>query len=154
MTGRRYLDEFAPGDRFTAGSLTVSETDIRTFAEAFDPQAHHLDADAAQATPFRGLAASGWHTAALTMRLLVESGFRPAGGIVGRGVEITWLRPVRPGDRLTLDIEVLDAVADRLRPERGTLVLRVQTLNGDGKPVQDMRARLLVPLRAGTADSG
>jgi acyl dehydratase len=154
MTGRRYLDEFAPGDRFAAGSLTVSEADIRTFAEAFDPQAHHLDADAAQATPFRGLAASGWHTAALTMRLLVESGFRPAGGIVGRGVEITWLRPVRPGDRLTLDIEVLDAMPDRLRSEQGTLILRVQTLNGDGKPVQDMRARLLVPLRAGTAKSG
>jgi acyl dehydratase len=153
MTGQRHLEDFAPGDRFAAGSLVVSEADIRSFAAAFDPQPHHLDAIAARATPFRGLAASGWHTAALTMRLLVESGFRPAGGIVGRGVEITWLRPVRPGERLTLEIEVLDATPDRLRPGQGTLHLRVQTLNGDGKPVQDMRARLLVPQRAGAAGS-
>src|SRR5215470_20332761 len=104
----KYLEDFEVGQTFSSGRLKVEKERIKTFAAEFDPQPFHLDESAARDTMFGGLAASGWHTAALTMRLLVESELRPAGGILGMGFdEFRWPKPVRPDDELHLDIEVL-----------------------------------------------
>jgi acyl dehydratase len=103
MSGR-YLEDFAVGQTFGSRRLRISKEQVTAFAAEFDPQPFHLDEEAAQNTIFKGLAASGWHTAALTMRLLVESELKPAGGIVGAGFdEFRWPRPVRPGDELLSD---------------------------------------------------
>jgi acyl dehydratase len=140
-----YLDDLAAGQRFTSRSLTVDEAAIKAFAAAFDPQPFHLDEEAARASLFGGLAASGWHTAALAMRLLVEGGAPIAGGIVGAGGEIAWPRPTRPGDVLTVVSEVLDVTPSRSRPDRGMVTLRSTTLNQNGEAVQILTARLVVP---------
>jgi acyl dehydratase len=108
MTGR-YLEEFAPGQKFASGQLKVDREGIKSFAAEFDPQPFHLNEEAARGSIFKGLAASGWHTAAMTMRLLVESELKPGGGIVGVGFdEFRWPNPVRPDDTLHLEIEVLE----------------------------------------------
>ena len=113
MSGR-YFEDFAVGQTFGSGRLRISKEQVRAFAAEFDPQPFHLDEEAAQNTIFKGLAASGWHTAALTMRLLVESELKPAGGIVGAGFdEFRWPRPVRPGDELHIESEVLEVRASR-----------------------------------------
>ena len=115
----RYLDDFAVGQVFRSGRIRVLGRQIAAFAAEFDPQPFHLDPVAAERTFFRGLAASGWHTAALTMRLLVESELKPAGGIIGLGFEeFRWPRPVRPGDELTVQVEVLEVRPSQSRPER------------------------------------
>src|SRR5918992_2873481 len=98
---QRYLEDFAVGQTFGSGRLVLDKERIKSFAAEFDPQPFHLDEKAAQDTIFSSLAASGWHTAAMTMRLLVESELKPAGGIGGAGFdEFRWQRPVRPGDEL------------------------------------------------------
>lgn len=118
------------------------------FAGQFDPQPYHLDEEAARKSVFGGLAASGWHTAALTMRLLVESEFRPAGGILGVGFdELSWPRPVRPGDELHTKSEVLDVRPSKSRPDRGLIRVRTTTFNQNGEAVQIYTGRLLVPRR-------
>src|SRR5438093_13045901 len=118
MTGR-YLEDFAVGQIFGSGRLRVEKERIKTFAAEFDPQPFHLDEEAARASIFRGLAASGWHTAAMTMRLLVESELKPAGGIIGAGFDESGGRgPLRPGPGLTREVEILDASAVRPCPER------------------------------------
>ncbi len=145
-----YLEDLAPGQRFGSGRLTVTEADIIAFATTFDPQPFHLDEAAARGTIFRGLAASGWHTAALTMRLLVDSEFRPAGGIIGAGMdELRWPRPVRPGDTLRVEVEVLETRPSRSRPDQGLVKTRTTTLNQRDEPVQVLVANLLVPRRPG-----
>jgi acyl dehydratase len=112
----RYFKDFAVGQTFGSGRRRIDAERIKSFAAEFDPQPFHLDDEAARATMFRGLAASGWHTAALTMRLLVESELRPAGGIIGGRIdELHWPRPVRPGDELRVESEVLE-VAVELAP--------------------------------------
>jgi acyl dehydratase len=122
---------------------------MRTFANAFDPQPFHLDEEAARSTFFGGLAASGWHTAALTMRLLVESDVRPAGGIIGAGgEELRWPRAVRPGDELELEAEVLEVRPSASRPRRGLVKFRTTTLNQRQEPVQVLVMSLLVERRA------
>ena len=119
MTQTHYLDDLTVGQKFGSGRRTLELDAIRSFAAEFDPQPFHLDDAAAQATLFRGLAASGWHTAAVTMRLLVDSEFRPAGGVVGAGLEeLRWPRPARPGDELRLEIEVLEVRPSKSRPEQ------------------------------------
>src|SRR5437879_11214038 len=119
MTGR-YLEDFAVGQTFGSGRLRVEKERIKTFAAEFDPQPFHLDEEAARGSIFRGLAASGWYTAALTMRLLVESGLNPDGGIVGVGVdELRWPRPVRPGDELRVKSEVIEVRPSQSRPDQG-----------------------------------
>jgi acyl dehydratase len=144
----RYLEDFAVGQRFGSGRLRVEREDIVAFARAFDPQPAHLDEDAARASIFRGLAASGWHTAALTMRLLVESEMRPAGGIVGAGFdEFRWPRPVRPGDELHLESEVLEVRPSKSRPDQGLIKAKTTTLNQHGEAVQVLIANLVVPRR-------
>lgn len=145
-----FLEDFHEGQAFGSGRLRLDEAEIRRFAEAFDPQPFHLDETAAQASLFGGLAASGWHTAALTMRLLVESEFRPAGGIVGAGFEeLRWPIPVRPGDELRLKIEVLEVRPSKSRPDRGLLKLKTTTLNQKDEAVQVSVGMLVVRRRPG-----
>jgi acyl dehydratase len=144
----RYLEDFAVGQTFGSGRLRVDRERIETFAAEFDPQPFHLDEERARSTLFGGLAASGWHTAAVTMRLLVESDLKPAGGIVGAGFdELRWPRPVRPGDELRVESEVLEVRPSQSRPEQGLLKLRTTTLNQNGEAVQVAVGYLLVPRR-------
>jgi acyl dehydratase len=144
----RYLEDFSIGQTFAAGPVRVDERQIRAFAAEYDPQPFHLDAGAARDTIFRGLAASGWHTAALTMRLLVASDLEPAGGIVGAGFdELRWPRPVRPGDDLSLEAVVLDARPSASRPGQGLVRVRITTLNQRGEAVQIASGTLVVPRR-------
>ncbi len=148
----RYLEDFAIGQTFGSGRLRVDEARIKTFAAEFDPQPFHLDEAAARDSVFRGLAASGWHTAALTMRLLVESELKPAGGIVGAGFdEFRWPRPVRPGDELRVESEVLEVRPSRSRPDQGLIKVRTTTLNQNGEAVQISIGNLLVPRRPAKA---
>ena len=147
-----YLEDFAVGQVFRSASLRVTEADIKAFAAQFDPQPFHLDNEAAKATMFGGLAASGWHTAALTMRLLVDGGAPIAGGIIGAGMdELRWPRPVRPGDELTVESEVLEIRPSRSRPQQGMVKMRTTTLNQIGEPVQVFVGNLVVPRREGSA---
>src|SRR5262252_345504 len=127
--GRLYLDDLQVGQRFSSGTLVVGEAEIKEFARRFDPQPFHLDDEAAKATLFGGLAASGWHTAAMTMKLLVDTGLPLAGGILGAGGEIAWPKPTRPGDTLQVESEVLDIAPSRSRPDRGVAVIRSLTRN-------------------------
>jgi acyl dehydratase len=148
MNPEQYLEDLSIGQKFRSPSLVIETDAIREFAARFDPQPFHLDDDAARDTLFGGLAASGWHTAALTMRLLVESEFRPAGGLIGAGLdELRWPRPTRPGDRLELEIEVLDLRSMRSRPGQGIVKLRIITLNQEGEVVQQYVGNLVVRQR-------
>jgi acyl dehydratase len=123
-----YLDDFAVGQTFGSRRMRIDEDRIKSFAAEFDPQPFHFDAEAARKSLFGGLAASGWHTAALTMRLLVESEIKPVGGIVGAGFdEFRWPRPVRPGDELRVESEVLEVRASKSRPEQGIIKVRTTT---------------------------
>ena len=145
---RRYLEDFAVGQTFGSGRLRVDKEPIKAFAAEFDPQPFHLDEDAALDTIFGGLAASGWHTAALTMRLLVESEIAPAGGVVGAGFdEFRWPRPVRPGDELHIESEVLEVRPSRSRSNQGLIKVRTTTLNQDDEAVQVQIANLVEPRR-------
>src|SRR5262245_4388528 len=119
MTTQLHLEDFAVGQTFGSGRLKVDAEEIKAFAAAFDPQPFHLNEESARDTFFGGLAASGWHTAALTMRLLTESPLKPAVGIVGTGGEIGWPRPVRSGDELRLESEILEVRPSQSRPDRG-----------------------------------
>lgn len=130
-----FLDDIAVGDTFVTGSVTVTAEEILAFARQFDPQPFHLDAEAAIDSLFGGLAASGWHTASLTMRLLVE-GFPLARGVIGASGELAWPRPTRPGDVLTVHGEVLQVTPSRSRPDRGMLLVRSETRNQHGEAVQ------------------
>lgn len=143
---RLYLEDFSVGQVFHSGSHRITEAEIKAFAKEYDPQPFHLDNEAAKATMFGGLAASGWHTMALTMRLLVDGGAPIAGGIIGAGAEeLRWPKPVRPGDELTVESEVLEIRPSRSRPTQGLIKLRSTTLNQHGEPVQVFTANLLVP---------
>jgi acyl dehydratase len=144
----RYLEDFTVGQTFGSGRLRIDAEQITTFAAAFDPQPFHLDEAAARDTIFRGLAASGWHTAAITMRLLVESDLTPAGGIVGAGFdECRWPRPVRPGDELRVESEVLEVRPSKSRPDQGLIKVRTTTLNQHGEAVQVLIGNLVVRRR-------
>ena len=144
------FDDLRVGQRFVSGTHHVDEAQIRAFAKEYDPQPFHLDAEAAKATLFEGLVASGWHTAAITMRLLVESGLPLAGGIIGAGGEITWPNPTRPGDVLQVESEVLELRPSRSRPDRGIATIRSETRNQRGDTVQMLVAKLVVPRRMPT----
>jgi acyl dehydratase len=148
-----YLEDLHVGRRFRSATHTVDAQQIKAFAAEFDPQPFHLDDEAARGTLFRGLAASGWHTAAIAMRLLVTSGLPIAGGIVGLGGELGWPTATRPGDVLHVESEVLDVVPSRSRPDRGTLTLRSETRNQRGEVVQTATIKLLVPRRSTTDSS-
>jgi acyl dehydratase len=142
-----YLDDLEPGRVFTSAALEVTAEAIKAFAGEYDPQPFHLDEQAALDTFFGGLAASGWHISALTMKLLVAS-VPLAGGLVGAGGEIAWPRPTWPGDMLTVVSEVLEVRASRSHPERGLVTLRSETRNQGGEPVQIATMKLVVPRRS------
>jgi acyl dehydratase len=142
MTAPLWLEDLHVGQTFISGSAAITAEDIRTFARQFDPQPFHLDEEAAKDSLFGGLAASGWHTAALTMRLLVEA-FPLAGGLVGAGGETTWPRPTRPGDTLSVHVEVLEILPSRTRPDRGMIRTRTETRNQHGEAVQISTTRIV-----------
>ena len=144
-----YFEDFAPGQKYRGATrLRVEAARVKSFAAEFDPQPFHLDEAAARESLFKGLAASGWHTAAMTMRLLVESDLKPAGGIVGAGFdEFRWPRPVRPGDELWVESGILEVRPSKSRPDQGLIKVRTTTYNQDGEPVQVNVGNLVVPRR-------
>jgi acyl dehydratase len=141
-----YLEDLYVGRRFISAEHSIDESQIKAFAAAFDPQPFHVDDVAAAKTIFGGLIASGWHTAAITMRLNVGS-LPIAGGIIGLGGDLSWPKPVRPGDVLHVESEVVEATPSRSRPDRGTVVLRSETRNARGEVVQATTVKLFVPRR-------
>ncbi len=144
---RLFLDDLRVGQRFLSRSHALDEAQIKAFAAQFDPQPFHLDAEAAKGSLFAGLAASGWHTAAITMRLLVEGGAPIAGGVIGAGGEISWPRPTRPGDVLQVESEILEVTPSRSRPDRGMATIRIETRNQHGDVLQILTAKVVVPRR-------
>lgn len=138
-----YLEDLSAGMTFTAGPVKISEADIVAFAKEYDPQPFHTDPARAENTIFKGLAASGWHTMAVTMRLIVE-GAPLAGGIIGFGGEIAWPRAVRPGDELSVEAEILEIVPSRSKPSQAVATLRTVTKNQNGETVQILTSKNLV----------
>ena len=144
----QYLEDFAAGQTFGSGRMRIDKERIKSFAGEFDPQPFHLDEVAARDSIFGGLAASGWHTAAFTMRLLVDSELKPAGGLIGLGFdELRWPRAVRPGDELRVESEVLEVRPSKSRPDQGLVKVRMTTLNQNGEPVQISVGNLIVRRR-------
>ena len=143
-----YFEDLRVGDRFRSGDHLITESEMVEFARQYDPQPFHLDPVAAQRSLFGGLAASGWFTAAVTMRLVVLGELRIAGGMIGMGVEeLRWPRPVRAGDRLGVELEVLEVRPSRSHPRHGIVRVRNVTRNGAGEVVQSMITALFVPRR-------
>ena len=140
-----YFDDLTVGRRFESATRVVDAGEIKEFARQFDPQPFHLDEELAKGTFFKGLAASGWHTMAMTMKLMVEGGLPVAGGIIGAGGEISWPQPTRPGDVLQVFSEVIEARPSRSRPDRGMVTVRSETRNQRGEVVQVLVAKLVAP---------
>ncbi len=148
MSQVHFFDDFAVGQVFAGGRARIGADEIKAFARQFDPQPFHLDEEAAKNSIFHGLAASGWHTAALTMRLLAEGEFKPAGGIIGVGFdELSWQRPVRPGDELHAKSEIVEVRPSKSRPDRGLIRVRTTTFNQNDEAVQTFIGNLIVPRR-------
>ena len=142
-----YLDDFAVGRKFVTRDVTLTLEGCKAFAAEYDPQPFHLDEAAAQHSVFGRLAASGWYTASLAMRLMVDSDIRPAGGLIGLGGEMKWPQPTYPGDTLHVECEVLEVRVSSSKPDRGIVTMRNQTLNQRGEPVQIAVVKMLVPRR-------
>ena len=144
-----YFEDYSVGQTFKGGPLPpLTAEQIKAFAAQYDPQPFHLDEEAAKKTFFQGLAASGWHTAALTMRLFVESDVKPVGGYVGAGgEELRWPRPTRPGDILRVEVQVLELRPSRSRPELGIVKMQITTLNQRDEIVQIAKPVMMVPRR-------
>jgi acyl dehydratase len=148
----RYFDELKMGDRFKSELFEVTEKQITDFARDFDPQVFHLEPARAERTIFKGLIASGWHTAAITMRLFVQT-LNFAEGAIGLGVdELRWPNAVRPGDTLRVETEIIDLRRSRSKPNYGIIRLRNVTTNQRGEIVQTMTANAMVPRRAAFSD--
>src|SRR5260370_12702575 len=139
-----YLDDLYVGRRFTSGTYLMEGTRIKEFAAEFDPQPFHLDQAAAEASVFRGLAARGWHTAAVAMRLLVAGGLPFADGLVGLGGDIAWPKPTRPGDTLQVESEIIEITPSRSKPQQGIVTVRSTMFNQDREAVYLLTAKLLV----------
>ncbi|WP_298925018.1 MaoC family dehydratase [uncultured Ramlibacter sp.] len=143
-----YLDDLKVGDSFRSGEHVLDEAQIIAFARDFDPQPFHTDPAAAVQHPlFQGLAASGWHTAALTMKLLVTSGIPLADGIIGSGGALAWPQPTRAGDVLHVEAQVLEVTPSRSRPDRGMVVMRFETRNQHGELLQSFTPKMVVSRR-------
>jgi len=142
-TEKLYLDDLAVGAEFNSEKYAVVAEEIREFAEKFDPQPFHLDEEAAGKSFFGGLIASGWHTAAITMRLLVQS-VPIAGGIIGAGGEITWPKPTKPGDVLNVVSTIVNISPSKSKPDRGIVTIQSHTLNQHGEMCQRLIAKTLV----------
>ena len=144
----RFFEDLEVGQKFLSGTMPMTAERIKTFATEFDPQPFHLDEAAAKDTFFGGLVASGWHTAAVTMRLIVEAGIDLAGGTLGGGVQVLrWPRPVHPGDVLQVEVEVVELRPSRKHPGLGVVKVRATTFNQAAEPVQISTPVLLVPRR-------
>jgi acyl dehydratase len=142
------LEDLAAGQVYRSASAVIDQAAITAFAAAWDPQPFHLDATAAAASLFGGLAASGWHTACHSMRLFVDGPLRIRGGLVGAGIELLrWPIPTRPGDVLRVETEILSVRPSASRPDRGLVRIRNVTLNQRGEVAQEMIATLVVPRR-------
>ena len=148
MSGR-FLEDYVVGEVLKpTPRVSVEKDAIIAFARQFDPQPFHLDEALASRSVFKGLAASGWHTAAITMRLLVDGGMPIGDGIVGVGGEIAWPRPTRPGDVLRVETEIMEIAPSRTRPDRGIVTIRCETRNHKDDIVQTLLAKVVVPRRA------
>src|SRR5437764_13776051 len=146
----RYFDDLTQGDRFKSATYIVTEEEIINFAREFDPQPFHLDSTVARQTMFKGLIASGWHTAAITMRLFVQT-LNFAEGAIGLGVdELRWPNAVRPGDALQVETEIVDLRVSRSKPSHGIVLLRNVTVIQSGEIVQTMSDSAVVLLRSDT----
>jgi acyl dehydratase len=142
-----YFEDFTVGRRFATADFEVTARDIKEFATRFDPQPFHLYDAVARRTLFGSLAASGWHTASITMRLLVTSPMHVPGGLIGLGGEISWPRPTHAGDVLHVESEVVDAKRSRSKPDRGIVTMRHETKNQRAEIVQVAVLKILVPSR-------
>jgi acyl dehydratase len=148
-----FFEDLSLGDTFKTAEHTVTTEEIIAFGRQFDPQPFHTDAVAAQATLFGRIVASGWHTAALSMGLMVRGEMNLDGGVIGLGVDdLRWPRPVLPGDRLRVMMKIAELNPEPLRPGRGKIKLHCRTLNQDGKTVQEMTANLLIGRRPSTTE--
>jgi acyl dehydratase len=144
-----YLQDLEVGQRFVSGKHQLDAAQVVAFAREFDPQPFHLSDAAAKESFFGGLVASGWHTAAITMRLLVEGELQIAGGMIGGGGEARWPTATRPDDLLQVFSEIVEVSPSRTKPDRGSILLRSETRNQQGEIVQLLTARLVVPRRPG-----
>jgi len=142
-----YLDDLTVGQKLVTNSVTVTLEDSKAFAVQFDPQPFHLDEAAARQSVFGRLAASGWYTASLSMRLLVDGELNVAGGLIGLGGEISWPRPTFPGDTLRVESEVLAVRVSESKPDHGIATVRNTTLNQRSEPVAVFVVKMLVPRR-------
>jgi acyl dehydratase len=149
MVEKLYLEDLNVGQRFTSATYMVTEERIKSFAQEFDPQPFHLDDAAAQKTVFRGLAASGWHTAAVAMKLLVTGGLPLGNGIIGLGGDLSWPKPTRPGDTLHVESEVLEITPSNSKPNQAVVRVRSTTLNQKGEAVHEFTSKVLVFKRPG-----
>lgn len=143
-TNALHFEDLHVGQRFISGEYQVDESQIKAFASQFDPQPFHLDGEAAKETFFQELVASGWHTAAITMRLMVKGGLPIAGGLIGAGGEISWPKPTRPGSVLHVESEIVELKSSRSRPDRGIATVRSETRDQTGETVQMLLAKLIV----------
>lgn len=144
----RYFEDYPPGAVLTAGEIRVTEADIIDFARKYDPQAMHTDPEAAARGHFGGLIASGWHTGAMMMRLFADNFLSPASSVASPGLdELRWLKPVRPGDALSLRVTILEARRSRSRPEQGIVRSLVEVLNQDGEAVMSLKPISLIRAR-------
>jgi len=139
-----YLEDLKVGQRFNSGEYHVTAERMIAFAAEFDPQPFHLDEAGGEASLFKGLAASGWHTAAISMRLMVTGGLQLANGLIGLGGEIAWPRPTRAGDTLRVESEIVEIRPSRTKPNQGIMSVRSTTRNQHGEEVQIFTAKLLV----------
>jgi acyl dehydratase len=143
-----YLEDLHAGDRFGSDTIEMTKESIFEFARQFDPQPFHLDEKAAEESIFKQLTASGWHTAAMSMRLFVTGRFKPVGGSIGLAVdELRWPQPVRPGDVLKVETEILDVRKSRSKPDRGIIRIRNVTTNQRDEIVQTFTAMVMVRRR-------
>lgn len=147
MPAALYFEDLPIGRRFATRSVTLTLEGCKAFAAEFDPQPFHLDEEAARRSVFGRIAASGWYTASVSMRLLVEGELTIAGGLIGLGGDMTWPRPTFPGDTIHVETEVLAVRASDSKPDRGIVTVRNQTLNQRGEPVQIAVVKMLVPRR-------
>jgi acyl dehydratase len=138
-----FLEDLSVGMKSTAGPRQVTEQEIIAFAKEFDPQPFHTDPEAAKSTIFKGLAASGWHTVALTMRMLVDGALPIAGGAIGLGVDLSWPRPTRPGDILSVECEIMDIIPSNSKPNQALILTRATTTNQNGEPVLVLNSKNL-----------
>ena len=148
MSQDRWFGDYVPGAVHDLGSVVVDEQEVIAFARQFDPQPFHLDKERAEKSAFGGLIASGWHTACMAMRLIVDHYLSEVSSEGSPGIdELRWLRPVRPGDQLSVRVTILDARVSRSRPERGIVRSQIETLNQSDEVVMHLTSTIFIRCR-------